>query len=49
MATCFECGKKIGFLANRIMWEGKRICGACDYKKGVERENHLSEGDFNLD
>ena len=20
------------------MWEGKRICGACDYKKGVERE-----------
>jgi hypothetical protein len=20
------------------VWEGKRICGACDYKKGVERE-----------
>ena len=39
MATCFECGKKIGFLANSIVWEGNRICEACDYKKGVEREN----------
>jgi len=37
MATCKECGKKIGFFTTTNVVDGNLICGECDGKRKIKK------------